>query len=39
MAKPSFSVSALPGFATTAILVFVALYLPIFTLVARPLSM
>ena len=34
MAKPSFSVSALPGFATTAILVFVALYLPIFTLVA-----
>jgi spermidine/putrescine transport system permease protein len=34
MAKSSFSVSALPGFSTVAILVFVALYLPIFTLVA-----
>jgi spermidine/putrescine transport system permease protein len=34
MAKSSFSVSALPGFSTIAILVFIALYLPIFTLVA-----
>ena len=34
MARASFSVARLPGFASTAILVFVALYLPIFTLVA-----
>ncbi len=34
MAKPTFSVATLPGFATTAMLVFLALYLPIFTLVA-----
>jgi spermidine/putrescine transport system permease protein len=34
MAKSSFSVASLPGFSTMAILVFVALYVPIFTLVA-----
>jgi spermidine/putrescine transport system permease protein len=34
MAKSSFSVATLPGFSTMAILVFVALYVPIFTLVA-----
>ena len=34
MARASFSVARLPGFASTAILVLVALYLPIFTLVA-----
>ena len=34
MAERSFHVARLPGFATTAIIVFVALYLPIFTLVA-----
>ena len=34
MAERGFEVARLPGFATTAILVFVALYLPIFTLVA-----
>lgn len=34
MAERSFHVARLPGFATTAVLVFVALYLPIFTLVA-----
>jgi spermidine/putrescine transport system permease protein len=34
MVRASFSVARLPGFASTAILVFVALYLPIFTLVA-----
>ena len=34
MAERSFSVARLPGFATTAVVVFVALYLPIFTLVA-----
>lgn len=34
MARSSFSVARLPGFGTTAILVFLALYLPIFTLVA-----
>ncbi len=34
MATKSFSVSTLPGFTTTAIIVFVALYLPILTLVA-----
>lgn len=34
MAKASFEVARLPGFATTAILVFVCLYLPILTLVA-----
>lgn len=34
MATKSFSVSALPGFTTIAIVVFLALYLPIFTLVA-----
>jgi spermidine/putrescine transport system permease protein len=33
MAKASFQVARLPGFATTAILVFLALYLPILTLV------
>ncbi len=33
MAERGFSVARLPGFATTAILVFVLLYLPIFTLV------
>ena len=33
MADRSFSVSTLPGFATTAIMVFLALYLPILTLV------
>ena len=33
MAKASFEVARLPGFATTAIVVFVALYLPILTLV------
>lgn len=33
MAKPSFAVARLPGFSTIAIIVFVALYLPIFTLV------
>ncbi len=34
MATKSFSVSTLPGFTTTAVIVFVALYLPILTLVA-----
>ena len=34
MAERGFHVARLPGFATTAIIVFVALYLPIFTLVA-----
>jgi spermidine/putrescine transport system permease protein len=34
MAERGFQVARLPGFATTAIIVFVALYLPIFTLVA-----
>jgi len=34
MAEKHFEVSRLPGFATTAIIVFVALYVPIFTLVA-----
>jgi spermidine/putrescine transport system permease protein len=34
MAKSSFSVATLPGFSTVAVLVFLALYLPIFTLVA-----
>ncbi len=34
MATKSFSVSTLPGFTTTAIIVFIALYLPILTLVA-----
>lgn len=34
MAERGFQVARLPGFATTAIVVFVALYLPIFTLVA-----
>jgi spermidine/putrescine transport system permease protein len=34
MAERGFEVSRLPGFATVAVLVFVALYLPIFTLVA-----
>lgn len=34
MAERGFQVARLPGFATTAILVFIALYLPIFTLVA-----
>lgn len=34
MAERPFEVSRLPGFATTAVIVFVALYLPIFTLVA-----
>ena len=34
MAERAFHVARLPGFATTAIIVFVALYLPIFTLVA-----
>ncbi len=34
MADRGFSVSRLPGFATTAVIVFVVLYLPIFTLVA-----
>ncbi len=34
MATKTFSVAKLPGFTTTAVLVFIALYLPIFTLVA-----
>jgi len=34
MAERAFQVARLPGFATTAIIVFLALYLPIFTLVA-----
>ncbi|KAF0172099.1 MAG: putative spermidine/putrescine transport system permease protein [Rhodobacteraceae bacterium] len=34
MATKTFSVAKLPGFTTTAIIVFIALYLPIFTLVA-----
>lgn len=34
MADRAFHVARLPGFATTAIIVFVALYMPIFTLVA-----
>lgn len=34
MSKHNFSVANLPGFTTTAVLVFVALYLPIFTLAA-----
>ena len=34
MAERGFQVAQLPGFATTAIIVFVALYVPIFTLVA-----
>ena len=34
MADRSFQVARVPGFATTAVLVFVALYLPIFTLMA-----
>jgi spermidine/putrescine transport system permease protein len=34
MRDRSFSVTSLPGFATTAIVVFIALYLPILTLVA-----
>ncbi|MEI2805358.1 MAG: ABC transporter permease [Albidovulum sp.] len=34
MAERSFSVARLPGFTATALLVFVVLYLPIFTLVA-----
>lgn len=34
MATKSFSVSTLPGFTTTAVIVFIALYLPILTLVA-----
>ena len=34
MATKTFSVSTLPGFTTTAVIVFVALYLPILTLVA-----
>lgn len=34
MAERSFHVARLPGFATTAVIVFLALYLPIFTLVA-----
>ena len=34
MAKRSFSVATLPGFTATAIIVFIALYLPIFTLTA-----
>ena len=34
MATKSFSVAKLPGFTTTAIIVFIALYLPILTLVA-----
>ena len=34
MAERAFHVARLPGFGTTAIIVFVALYLPIFTLVA-----
>ena len=34
MAERGFQVARLPGFATTAVLVFIALYLPIFTLVA-----
>ncbi len=34
MAERAFHVARLPGFATTAVIVFLALYLPIFTLVA-----
>lgn len=34
MATKTFSVAKLPGFTTTAVIVFIALYLPIFTLVA-----
>ena len=34
MAERSFHVARLPGFATMAVVVFIALYLPIFTLVA-----
>lgn len=34
MANKGFEVARLPGFATTAVVVFIALYLPIFTLVA-----
>ncbi|GAB1479212.1 ABC transporter permease [Paracoccaceae bacterium] len=34
MARQGFSAARLPGFTTTALLVFVALYVPIFTLVA-----
>jgi spermidine/putrescine transport system permease protein len=34
MADRGFQVARLPGFATTAVIVFIALYLPIFTLVA-----
>ena len=34
MAERAFHVARLPGFASMAIIVFVALYLPIFTLVA-----